>query len=431
METSPGFRAVVFALRDLPAPDQQYIADVSRALAVPAAPDALLWNTPLLLTRLSCAPPVPGLRGDAELSAAGLSPLFIALRLLTVDALQWPELRFLGLDLRRDAPDYALYAADPRRWTVETLVRELTPGSARNGASHGVGTVHVQRGLGPRPHRPPPSPGDRVPILGWQVPLLGGRLKNLIDLRDPAERTLKVGDLEIPRGMRLGHQQGRYALFLRVARARGLRIEVELARADLQEGTLFSGSLSLEIGDEGLYRLAAGSGLPEEELRSDGDELAMWMNMLLPGCLLCAPSGELLLVDLFGLSLSATALRSEQSAPLLRVCSRPLAPPPGAPPSADEEHRPPGELLLDPHLLDPSLWPLDVLADALDMESAWVSPNGRLVRLHLDGRHDGEPLLGVVLLDTHAAHGTELVASLLDEEEGSLPVDLHEHALAP
>lgn len=427
METSPGFRAVVFALRDLPAPDRQYIAEVARALSVPAAPDALLWDTPLLLTRLSCAPPVPGLRGDAELAAAGLSPLFIALRLLTVDALQWPELRFLGLDLRRDAPDYALYAADPKRWTVESLVRELSPGPARAGTSSGVGTVHVQSGLGPRPRRLPPSPGDRVPILGWQVPLLGGQLKNLIDLRDPAERTLKIGDLEIPRGMRPGHQQGRYALFLRVARARGLRVDVELARADLQERTLFCGTLSLELGDEGLYRLAASSGLPEEELSTDGDELATWMNLLLPGCLLCAPSGELLLVDLFGLSLSATALRSEQPAPLLRVCGRPLAPPP----ATKEENRAPGELLLDPHLLDPSLWPLDVLADALDMESAWVSPNGRLVRLHLDGRHDGEPLLGVVLLDTHAAHGTELVASLLDEEEGSLPVDLHEHALAP
>lgn len=427
MDTSPGFRAVVFALRDLPAPDQQYIADVSRALSVPAAPDALLWNTPLLLTRLSCAPPVPGLRGDAEFSAAGLSPLFIALRLLTVDALQWPELRFLGLDLRRDAPDFALYAADPKRWTVESLVRELSPGSARTSASPGVGTAHVQSGLGPRPHRPPPSPGDRVPILGWQVPVFGGRLKNLIDLRDPAERALKIGDLEIPRGMRPGHQQGRYALFLRVARARGLRVEVELVRADLQEHTLFTGTLTLELGDEGLYRLAASSGLPEEELRTDGAELATWMDMLLAGCLLCAPSGELLLVDLFGLSLSPIALRSEQPAPLLRMCSRPLAPPP----AAEQAHLPPGELLLDPHLLDPSLWPLDVLADALDMESAWVSPNGRLVRLHLDGRHDGEPLLGVVLLDTQAAHGTELVASLLDEEEGSLPVDLHEHALAP
>lgn len=434
MTKGPGSRAVVFALRDLPAADQQYIAAAASALGIPLAADTRLWDTPLLLTRLGHAPPVPGLRGDDELRAQGLSPLLLSLRLLTVDALLWPELRFLGLDLRSDPPDYILYAADPQRWTVDSLVQALQPAHAPigdqgcSGTRHGIGACHVQRGLGERPPRLPPCPGDRVPVLGWQVPLLGGRLENLIDLREPGMRQHKAGNIVIPAGMQSGHAQGRYALFLQLRGVSGLRAELELLRADRQSGTLWSGTLDVELGEEGLERLAASCGLSEHELRSDDEELATWLDLVLPRCLLCAPAGELLLVDLFGLDLSASPPRGTTPAPPLRICGRPALyenPPLAVLPEAPD----PTDLLLDPHLLDPSLWPLDVLADAIDLQSAWVSPSGRLLRLHLMGWHDGEPLSGVVLLDLHASAGTGLLASLLDDDElaGVLP----EHALMP
>ncbi|MFO0576035.1 MAG: hypothetical protein U1A78_18700 [Polyangia bacterium] len=419
MTKGPGSRAVVFALRDLPAADQQYIAAAASALGIPLAADTRLWDTPLLLTRLGHAPPVPGLRGDDELRAQGLSPLLLALRLLTVDALFWPELRFLGLDPRSDALDYIVYAADPQRWTVDSLVQALQPaaeGDRRGGARYGIGACHVQRGLGERPPRLPPCPGDRVPVLGWQVPLLGGRLANLIDLREPGMKQHKAGDFVVHAGMQPGHAQGCYALFLQLRGVSGLRAELELLRTDRQSGTMWSGTLDVELGEEGLERLAASCGLSEHELRSDDEELATWLELVLPRCLLCAPAGELLLVDLFGLDLSASPLRGTTPAPPLRICGRPALyehPPLAALPEAPD----PTDLLLDPHLLDPSLWPLDVLADAIDLQSAWVSPSGRLLRLHLAGWHDGEPLSGVVLLDLNASAGTGLLASLLDDDE--------------
>jgi hypothetical protein len=418
MTKGPGPRAVVFALRDLPAADQQYIAAAASALGTPITAETRLWDTPLLLTRLGHAPPVPGLCGDDELRAQGLSPLLLALRLLTVDALHWPELRFLGLDLRSDPPDHVLYAADPQRWTVDGLVQALQPAADRGcGDGHyGIGACHVQRGLAERPPRLPPCPGDRVPVLGWQVPLLGGRLENLIDLREPGMKQHKAGNHATPAGMQSGHAQGRYALFLQLRGISGLRAQLELLRADRERGTMWSGTLDVELGEEGLERLASSCGLSEHELRSEDEELATWLDLVLPRCLLCAPSGELLLVDLFGLALSASPLRSATPAPPLRICGQPALyehPPRHALPEAPD----PANLLLDPHLLDPSLWPLDVLADAIDLQSAWVSPSGRLLRLHLAGWHDGEPLSGVVLLDLQASTGTGLLASLLDDDE--------------
>lgn len=445
MTISPGFRAVVFALRDLPAPDQQYIADVTRALcgAADAANDPLaqgarLWSTPLLLTRLADAPPIPGLRGDAELRAQGLSALLIALRLLTVDALHWPELRFLGLDLRQDAPDFVLYVADPARWTVDSLAQALQPerphpsvtdsAKAADGRC-GIGAVHVQRGLRERPRRYPPSPGDRVPILGWQVPLLGGNLKNLIDCCEPTERPQREGRFVLPLGVHPGHQQGRYALFVRMKSVYGAAAQAELVRIDRKADTQWTGTLELQLGEQGLQRLAESSGTSDEP-PSDDEAVAMWLGLLLVRCLLCAPSGEILLLDLFGLELSAT-LRSQgpEPAPPLRTCRQPVvrerseaSAAPWAAKAGDQ-----AALLLDPQLLDPELWPLDVLAEAIDLQSAWVSPSGRLVRLHLYGTHDGEPLSGVVLIDTCAPAGTELLASLMDDEEMSFAVDLLEH----
>ncbi|HRI53835.1 MAG TPA: hypothetical protein PLW65_27035, partial [Pseudomonadota bacterium] len=106
MTVAPGFRAVVFALRDLPPGDQRYIAEVAHALRWSPEREPALWDTPLLLGRQSDTPPVPGLRTDSEVAASGSAVLLLAMRLLLADALQWPELRFLGLDLHRDAPDY-------------------------------------------------------------------------------------------------------------------------------------------------------------------------------------------------------------------------------------------------------------------------------------------------------------------------------------
>ena len=111
MTVAPGFRAVVFALRDLPSRDQRYLTEVAHALRWPPEREPALWDTPLLLVRQSDTPPVPDLRSDDEVAASGPSVLLLGMRLVQADALQWPELRFLGLDLQREAPDYVLYAA--------------------------------------------------------------------------------------------------------------------------------------------------------------------------------------------------------------------------------------------------------------------------------------------------------------------------------
>nr|HPH30195.1 hypothetical protein [Pseudomonadota bacterium] len=98
MTLAPGVRAVVFDLRDLPEEDALYLHRAAAALGLSLTNETTLFQTPLLLVRGDQAPPVPGLRGDAEVAVSGLSGLLLAMRLIEADVLSssWPELRFLG-----------------------------------------------------------------------------------------------------------------------------------------------------------------------------------------------------------------------------------------------------------------------------------------------------------------------------------------------
>ena len=307
MTVAPGFRAVVFALRDLPSCDQRYLTEVAHALRWPPEREPALWDTPLLLVRQSDTPPVPDLRSDDEVAASGPSVLLLGMRLVQADALQWPELRFLGLDLQREAPDYVLYAADPTRWTPESLADSLTAGGTAT--AHGAATTavtgaswHIQRGLQTRAARLPPVPGDRVPVLGLQVPMFGGRLGNLRDLRPMAERRrAPIGVVEtrrtaaaptpptLPAQSVAGHHQGRYALSLLIesitpglqADPNGEEAQVELTlfRVDTSTRTAAKAALRLVARDLSVLQDAETAELTPAAL-SD------WLAELLPSCFL-------------------------------------------------------------------------------------------------------------------------------------------------
>src|SRR5207253_1274901 len=101
------------------------ILQVAQHLNLPV--DARSLRTPLVLTMDSAAAPAPGLHSDAELAGCGPSLLLLAMRLLLADAYNWPEQRFLsgGKEGDIEGAPYTLYAADPGRWTPESLAHEL------------------------------------------------------------------------------------------------------------------------------------------------------------------------------------------------------------------------------------------------------------------------------------------------------------------
>lgn len=421
MTVAPGFRAVVFALRDLPSGDQRYITEVAHALGWSPEREPALWDMPLLLGRQSDTPPVPGLRTDSEVAASGSAVLLLAMRLLLADALQWPELRFLGLDLHRDAPDYVLYAADPARWTPDSLAAALRGGGSPVAGTAAVASAswQVQRGLQPRPERLLPVPGDRVPVLGLQVPLLGGRLANLRDLRPLAERrrlpvalaglrdTADPGAAPsaVPAAALPGHHQGRYSLSLLIDQS-GLhgqsgqhasadpgseeaQVELQLFRVDAATGTTTAAALRLAVRDLSVLADAEAGQLTPAAV-SD------WLAELLPSCFLVAATGEVLLLDWFRLDL---ALDGEPPAAFpLRSCGAPNAT--AAEPADDAAADPE---LPDPTLLEPAMWSLSGLADLLAAADLTLSASGRYLLLESTVPIDGELAHLSALLDTASA----------------------------
>lgn len=434
---APGFRAVVFALRDLLPGDKKYITDLAHALRWSPERESALWDTPLLLGRQSDTPPVPGLRTDAEVAASGPSVLLLAMRLLLADALLWPELRFLGLDLHKDRPDYVLYAADPERFTPESLADALTGGSAATGATAvTAASWHIQRGLQPRPERQPTVPGDRVPVLGVQVPLFGGRLANLRDLRPLAERRRAPLDLPaearalhrdvhpgvhpgVPPGAMAGHHQDPYALFLLLELC-GLadpdceeaQVELTLFQLDTRTGSTARTALQLRLRDLSVLHDAEGGQLSPAAL-SD------WLAELLPSCFLAAPNGAVLIIDWFRLDLElgpalAPELASDpaRAEPALRLC--------GAPDLHPAVKELDGEAV-DPALLEPAVWSLPGLADLIAAADLTLSASGRYLLMESAAPLDGELLHLSVLLDLEAAPGPRLVRCDLLDEEAVLP----------
>lgn len=430
MTLAPGFRAVVFALRDLPPDDKKYITDAARVLRWAPEREPALWNTPLLLGRQSDPPPVPGLRTDAELSASGASVLLLAMRLLLADALQWPELRFLGLDLYKDAPDYVLYAADPERFTPESLADALSGGAAGGGTTAGTAVGwHIQRGLQPRPPRLPPVPGDRVPVLGLQVPMLGGSLAHLRDLRPLAERRRAPVELTqspqsaqcaalsspyaaVPQAAMAGHHQGRYALFILLEQcgqaepgSDEAQVELTLFRVDAEAGTTAQQPVRLQIGDLSVLHDAEAGPLAPAAL-SD------WLAELLPSCFLIAPTGAVLIVDWFRLELTVLADAAAAATLELKLC--------GAPELKKDPVEADGDGV-DASLLDPYLWSLAGLADLIAAAELTLSTSGRYLMLESAAPLDGEISYLSALLDLHACPGPHLLYCSLQDQAGSLP----------
>jgi hypothetical protein len=432
MTAAPGFRAVVFALRDLSASDKKHIADVAEAVGWPPTREPLLWDTPLLLTRQSHTPPVPGLRTDAEVAASGPSVLLLAMRLLLADALFWPELRFLGIERERDAMDYVLYAADPARWRPETLAEALAPATAvpAGPAQPAIAAAcwQIQRGLAAQPERLPAVPGDRVPVLGYQVPMFGGRVRDLRDLRRP-DRSLRA---TLPAGALPGHHQGRYALYLQIpdplqdpheprlrpletdgqATADEVVVHLTLYRVDTAAGTCDAAALRLCCRDPSRIEDAEAGALTPVTL-SD------WLSELLPSCFLVAPTGEVLLLDWFHLDLS---VRPDPTAPSpafgLRACGMPGVGA-GATPDDPDDSAPAEEA--DPSLLDPAMWSLAVYADLIAAAELTLSARGRYLLLESSLPVDGELVNLAALLDTAAAGGPQALVCSLVEDDAAPP----------
>lgn len=428
MTVAPGFRAVVFALRDLPPGDKKYIADLARALRWAPEREPALWDTPLLLGRQSDPPPVPGLRTDAEVAASGASVLLLAMRLLLADALQWPELRFLGIDLYKDAPDYLLFAADPERFTPESLADALTRGAAGAGTTAATATGwQIQRGLQARPARLPPVPADRVPVLGLQVPMLGGQLTNLRDLRPLAERRraplalsgeprveLPAGTPSVPPEAVAGHHQGAYSLFLLLEQcspaepeSAEAQVELMLYRVEATSATAVRLPVRLHVRDlSPLHDAEAGPLTPAV--------LSDWLTELLPSCFLVAPTGAVLLIDWFRLQLGLSAGSTGAAPELpLQLC--------GPPDLLSDAEETDGEAL-DPILLDPYLWSLPVLADRIAAAELTLSASGRYLLLESAAPLDGELVHLTALFDLHSSPGPRLLRCDLQDQEGSLPV---------
>lgn len=388
---APTQRAVVFALEDLPEADSAHILLLARHLHLEIAPDSL--RTPFVLTREDVGPVVPGLRSDAELVERSDGLALLSLRLLLCDAHDWPEQGFLGTE----GAAFTIYATEPGRWSRAALARELGE------------RMEVREGLRPRAARPPGPRGARVPVLGWQVPLLGAKdpLHELRDVRPADQRRYHCGGMTLPLGMVPGNNTDRYRLFLRVLDARREgdrgRATVETVRVDGALGEAQRTVLDLRLQELGhaLPHLGA-----EHESADDGD-LRELLQELLAGCLLCTGRGELLLLDLYRLGLAV-----ETPEPSLRLVPAPELP---AGPDGD-----------GPELLDPSVWEATQLAALLHPEETRVSRRGRFVALHFAGQRDGLPIDAFVLLDTEAARvlvwpaeldGPPATLAISDDEE--------------
>ncbi len=429
MSVAPGFRAVVFALRDLPANDQRYLTEVAHALCWPPEREPALWDTPLLLVRQSDTPPVPGLRSDDAVAASGPSVLLLAMRLVLADALLWPELRFLGLDLHHEAPDYVLYAADPARWTAQSLADTLVAGgtsTARSTAALTSACWLIQRGLQTRGPRLPPVPGDRVPVLGLQVPLFGGRLTNLRDLRTPAERQRAplranapghVAAPALPSGAIAGHHQGRYALWLHIEsitpgraadpQSEEALIDLTLLRHDTSSGTTTQAALRLTARELSVLHDAETTELTPAAL-SD------WLAELLPSCFLVAPTGDVVLIDWFHLDFELQPATTTPAELVVRSCGQPGC---AATHGEDATTEDDSDEAADPALLEVAMWSLPVFADLLATADLTFSASGRYLLLESAVPLDGELTFFSALLDVSPPSGPHILRCDLRDDE--------------
>ncbi|MCS6915558.1 MAG: hypothetical protein RMK29_00375 [Myxococcales bacterium] len=361
-------RAVVFSLEDLPAEDRRHIHEVAQHLNL--LQQAESWRVPLVLVPRDIGPLPPGLLNDVELAASGPSLLLLAVRLLLADAWSWPEQRFLrpGEASPESQAGYAIYASQPGRWTCESLAHALIE------QAH----LEVQRGLQPRSRRTW-APADSVPVLGWQVPMLGrpDPVARLCDTRPPEERQHRFGSIALPAGVVPGHVSGQSQLYLRVLLVRRVgdraEAEIEVLRADAANGSLGRERLRLGLS----HAMLLGESEDEEGL----DEV---LRELLPGCIFCCPQGGLLLLDLHGTELRLLERQDGALGPVR------LAAPIQLPLPEDEGAAP----------LDPALWEAGQLPGLLHPEECRVSSTGRLVALRFSGRRDGEPVDAILVLDT-------------------------------
>lgn len=364
-------RCVVFALADLPEGDRRHILEVAHRLRLPVDPGLL--RAPLVLS--SEPPPLAAelsLRGDDELAERGPALLLLAVRLLLADAYHWPEQRFL----RGGAPPeveagYTIYAADPQLWTSDTLATALDE------RAH----LTVRRGLSADRRRPPVSPGDAVPVLGWQVPVLGR--KDPADVRDlrPAElREQSFAGETLPLGMVPLGGGGRYRHFLRVTAARreagALLATVELAQGDDVSGVLRRSEAALRLLNAGAAD--AGDGDIGDDAREGDLDL---LRDLLPGLVLSTPAGGTLLLDLYRLGIAAHGPQAP------RVVA--------GPPRVDEEWAP----LVERGDLSAAQLELSDLSSLLVPEEARLSPGGGFACLRFSGRRDGLPVDAALVLD--------------------------------
>ena len=417
MTLAPGVRAVVFDLRDLPEEDALYLHRAAAALGLSLTNETTLFQTPLLLVRGDQAPPVPGLRGDAEVAVSGLSGLLLAMRLIEADVLSssWPELRFLGLDPRSrttDCTDFALYAADPKTWTTQSLAAALgRPNQAQSSAL-------LQCGLLPRAKRWPPCPGDRIPVLGFQVPMFGGHPEtNTRCLTASPPLPSALASLQLPADLLIGHQQGARALFLQLEH---LELSDGQAAVDLTLLVATTPPQSAPQLSRQPLRLTLSelSTIYDAEGSQQAVTLAVlrdWLEDLLPCCFLTTDTGSILLLDWFQLGLQVLpqeAAQPAEAATILALGSPQLV-------AATEEGSD-----AEPQLLSPQQWGLERLADLLRTAELVVSTDAQTLTVESTLVQDDFEQSFSAVLDLTPPGGPQVLrASLYETPVAALPHD--------
>jgi hypothetical protein len=263
-------------------------------------------------------------------------------------------------------------------------------------------------------------------VLGLQVPLFGGRLQDLRDLRRQGDGLR--ADVGVPAAAVPGHHQGRYALYLQIeeetaevgptgpsgeATSDDAVVHVTLFRVDAQAGSLASAALRLLVRDLSIIQDAEAGPLTPAAL-SD------WLTDLLPSCFLVAPTGEVLLVDWFRLDLMMRPeLAAAPPAFDLRACGIP-----GVDAGALAHTGAGEEEGVDLTLLDPATWSLPVFADLLAAADLTVSARGRYLILESSMPVDGELANLAALLDTAGPSGIRALVCDLVEEGAAAPAQV-------
>lgn len=417
MTLAPGVRAVVFDLRDLPKEDARYLHRAAAALGLSLTNETTLFQTPLLLVRGDQAPPAPGLRGDAEVAVSGLSGLLLAMRLIEADVLSsnWPELRFLGLDPRSrttDCTDFALYAADPKTWTTQSLATALgKPNQAQS-------SVLLQCGLQPRAKRWPPCPGDRIPVLGYQVPMFGGHPEtNTRCLTASPQLPSALSSFQLPANLLISHQQGTRALFLQPE-----HLELTEGQAVIDLTLILTKTAAADKAQltRQPLRLALSELSPIYDAEGSLQAVTLavlrdWLEDLLPCCFLTTDTGSVLLLDWFQLGLQL--LPHEASLPAEAATIFALGSPQLVA-STDEGSD------AEPQLLSPQQWGLEHLADLLGTAELMISADAQTLSVESTLVQDDFEQSFSAVLDLTPPGGPQVLrASLYETPVAALPLD--------